>query len=364
MWFRLDRFNWAIKNLEITTPGRICLFGEHQDYLGLPVIAMAISLRVNISGDKRSDRQVIIHKPDIEEIERFSLDDLSYNKPRDYFKSAINICHAEGLTFSNGFECEINSGIPIKAGTSSSSAITVSWIHFLSHMADERVNWDKQKLGELAYKAEVTEFQEPGGMMDQYSTAIGNLLYIASEPSIDIQQLDASLGSIVLGDSEDPKETLTILKRCRDIRIELFNTIRLKNKDFDLHSYDGGLDLSDLNDEEKTLFQGTLRNRDILREARVELKKSSPDHQLIGSLLNDHHTILRDDLYVSTNKIEAMINAAINAGAFGGKINGSGGGGCMFAYAPEEPEAVAHAIESVGGKAYIIYADDGTNVLI
>ena len=159
MWFRLDRFNWAIKNLEITTPGRICLFGEHQDYLGLPVIAMAISLRANISGDKRSDRQVIIHKPDIEEIERFSLDDLSYNKPRDYFKSAINICHAEGLTFSNGFECEINSGIPIKAGTSSSSAITVSWIHFLSHMADERVNWDKQKLGELAYKAEVTEFQ-------------------------------------------------------------------------------------------------------------------------------------------------------------------------------------------------------------
>ena len=364
MWFRLDRFNWAIKNLEITTPGRICLFGEHQDYLGLPVIAMAISLRANISGDKRSDRQVIIHKPDIEEIERFSLDDLSYNKPRDYFKSAINICHAEGLTFSNGFECEIKSGIPIKAGTSSSSAITVSWIHFLSHMADERVNWDKQKLGELAYKAEVTEFQEPGGMMDQYSTAIGNLLYIASEPSIDIQQLDASLGSFVLGDSEDPKETLTILKRCRDIRLELFNTIRLKNKDFDLHSYDGGLDLSDLNDEEKTLFQGTLRNRDILREARVELKKSSPDHQLIGSLLNDHHTILRDDLYVSTNKIEAMINAAINAGAFGGKINGSGGGGCMFAYAPEEPEAVAHAIESVGGKAYIIYADDGTNVLI
>jgi galactokinase len=230
-------------------------------------------------------------------------------------------------------------------------------------MADEKVSWDKQKIGELAYKAEVTEFQEPGGMMDQYSTAIGDLLYIASEPSMDIQPLDASLGSFVLGDSKEPKETLEILKKCRDVRLELFNTIRLKNEAFDLHSYDMDLDLSGLDHEERTLFHGTIRNRDILIKARSELNKSSPDHQLIGSLLNDHHAILRDHLHVSTTKIEAMLSSAINAGAFGGKINGSGGGGCMFAYAPEDPESVARAIESVGGKAYIIYADDGTKAL-
>ena len=133
--------------MEITTPGRVCLFGEHQDYLGLPVIAMAISLRANMSGEKRSDRKVIIHKPDIGEVETFSLDDLSYNKPRDYFKRAT--------------------------------------------------------------------------------------------------------------------------------------------------------------------------------------------------------------------KIEARVNSAINAGAYGRKINGSGGCGCMFAYAPKDSESVALAIESVVGKAYIIYADDG-----
>ncbi|MCH1575403.1 MAG: galactokinase family protein, partial [Flavobacteriales bacterium] len=26
-----------------SAPGRLCLFGEHQDYLGLPVIAMAMN---------------------------------------------------------------------------------------------------------------------------------------------------------------------------------------------------------------------------------------------------------------------------------------------------------------------------------
>ena len=78
--------------MEVSTPGRICLFGEHQDYLGLPVIAMAISLRARIIGKKRRDRQVILHKPDINATEKFSIDDTAYVNSRDYFKSSINIC--------------------------------------------------------------------------------------------------------------------------------------------------------------------------------------------------------------------------------------------------------------------------------
>ncbi len=35
----------------------------------------------------------------------------------------------------------------------------------------------------------------------------------------------------------------------------------------------------------------------------------------------------------------------LDAGAYGAKINGSGGGGCMFAYAPASPEKVKAAIE-------------------
>jgi galactokinase len=57
-----------------------------------------------------------------------------------------------------------------------------------------------------------------------------------------------------------------------------------------------------------------------------------------------------------------MMDAASNSGALGGKINGSGGGGCMFAYAPNNPEHVAEAIEKVGGKAYIIQGDEGTRI--
>ena len=73
--------------MEISTPGRVCLFGEHQDYLGLPVIAMAISLRSVISGIFRNDTSIIIRMPDINETEKFDLDKLNYHSSRDYFKS-------------------------------------------------------------------------------------------------------------------------------------------------------------------------------------------------------------------------------------------------------------------------------------
>jgi len=348
--------------MEISTPGRICLFGEHQDYLGLPVIAMGISLRAKIRGEKRSDNQVIIHKPDLAETETFSLDDLSYTKSRDYFKSGIKVCKNAGLTFSTGFECEVTSKIPIRAGTSSSSAISVSWIHFLSQIADVRPNWDQKKIGELAYKTEVEEFNEPGGMMDQYTTAMGNLIYIQSEPGITIESLNPILGTFVLGDSCEPKDTMGILSRCRDARLEIIQKLKMKNPTSTIHTLGEGADISDLNASEIELYKATLGNRDLLKRALSELEKEESNHEIIGQLLSEHHQVLRDVLQVSTPKIETMMDAASTAGALGGKINGSGGGGCMFAYAPNNPEHVAEAIEKAGGKTYIIQQDEGTRI--
>ena len=349
--------------MEITTPGRICLFGEHSDYLGLPIIAMAISLRAKISGKKRTDNQVIIHKPDINETERFSIEDLRYTKSRDYFKSCIKACQNEGLIFSSGFECEVSSQIPIRAGASSSSAINVSWIHFLSKMADNPIEWTQEKIGELTYQAESTEFNEPGGMMDQYTTAMGHIIHLESEPNISIQSLNPKLGSFVLGDSDQPKDTMGILKRLNDSRVEILNILRIKNPTINIHTMNSDINLSDLNNEQRKMYKGTVENRDLLKKALVELKNNKPNYELIGTLLTELHVVLRDIFDISTPKIESMLDAAMNAGALGGKITGSGGGGCMFAYAPDHPEKVAEAIEQAGGKAYIVYSDDGTKFL-
>jgi len=350
--------------MHISTPGRICLFGEHQDYLGLPVIAMAITLRAELRGEKRSDQKVVVHKPDIGETEIFSLNDLAYQKPRDYFKSGIIVSKKAGFTFSTGFECEITSDIPISAGTSSSSAITVSWIHFLSQMADEPVHLSKQKIGSLSYQTEVSEFNEPGGMMDQYTTAMGKLIYLDPEPEISIRPMGADLGTFVLGDSCEPKNTMEILNRCRDSRLKVIQQLKIRNPNLSIRTCQENLNQSDLDPDEKDLFSATIKNRDLLQDALLEFEKPSMDHKKIGQYLTKHHSVLRDVLQISTPRIESMMDAAKNAGALGGKINGSGGGGCMFAYAPDDPQTVAESIESVGGKSYIIHSDEGTKVLI
>lgn len=355
--------------INISTPGRICLFGEHQDYLGLPVIAAAISRRVEMSGKHRADKQIIIHLPDINAELRMEVSEkrMVYQQKRDYFRSGYNVLIDKGLTFSNGVECTVRGNIPINSGTSSSSALLITWIHFLSKMADIPHTFSSKELGEMAFQAEVVEFGEPGGMMDHLSTAIGKVVYLEFEPQTTAEALEPKLGSFILADSCEPKDTIGVLKRAKFARLDLIDKIKtnlpsFSLPDFDFHQISSLKSI--LTDDDYVLLEATMRNRDILREALSLFKSDEMTDEILGKLLLEHHTILRDVLQISTPKIERMLDAALNAGALGGKINGSGGGGCMFVYAPNNPEKVSEAIEKVGGKSYIIKIDEGTQEIV
>ena len=346
----------------VSSPGRICLFGEHQDYLGLPVIAASISLRVTIEGQPREDMIVTVDLPDVGGEETFSMEgDLAYTKAADYFKSGINTMRKDGFTFSNGCDCLVKGNIPVQAGTSSSSAMVVSWINFLSAMSDQAEELEASVLADLAYRAEVQEFDEAGGMMDHYTSAVGGVVYIASEPEMVVEKLSCGLGSFVLGDSLEKKDTQAILSRSKERVIDLVSKIQSENRDFSLHTATSHevAEIENLSEEEMTLLTETLLNRDITSEG-LDLLNEDIDEIRLGDLLNRQHAILRDTLGVSTDKIERMLEASMGAGAHGGKINGSGGGGCMFAYAPDSTEEVAAAVDQAGGKAYIVHVDKGS----
>lgn len=353
----------SLQELRISTPGRVCLFGEHQDYLHLPVIACAISRRIYIHGTRRKDYLVRIRLPDIHAEESFSLKgDLPYVRERDYFRSVVNVLRRNGCSFSQGFDCTVSGNIPINAGTSSSSALVVSWINFLSRMSDQAMILPPEKIARLAYEAEVLEFSEPGGMMDQYTTALGGVLGIASFPSVQCFPFNADIQSFVLGNSGEPKDTKHILSRVKQGVLNIVQQLQDKHPEFSLHmvSYDDvERYTSGLNNEQAELLKGTIKNRDITREATEVLNRQPLDHHKIGALLNQHQSILRQILKISTPKIDAMINSALDNGAYGAKINGSGGGGCMFAYAPENPEKVLSAVRQFG-EAWIVRRDSGT----
>ena len=350
-----------IQHLVISTPGRICLFGEHQDYLQLPVVPCAISLRLTIEGKRLAESHVNIDLPDIGLKESFPLrGPQSYITERDYYRSVFNVLFRYGYTFSGGFDCSVRSTIPINAGTASSSALVVSWVNFLAQMSDQGRQLFPKEVASYAYEAEVLEFREPGGMMDQCSTAYGGVISIDFLPELKVEPMNAEIKSFVVGDSGEPKDTKSILARIKHQVLNVLKQLSTKHPRFSLlnATVESVNEIrKEVTSDQCKLLLGTLRNRDITSEARKLLKQTPLDHRRLGNSLTEHQAVLRDVLKISTPKIDRMIDAAMSAGAYGGKINGSGGGGCMFVYAPEHPERVAEAIERVGGKAYIVTVD-------
>lgn len=354
----------SLKKLKISSPGRVCLFGEHQDYLHLPIVASAISLRISITGKRRKDQSVNIDLPDISEKKSFKLSDqLVYTVERDYYKSAIKVLRRNSFTFSSGFDCTVNGKIPINAGTASSSALVVTWINFLARMSDQSIILTQEKLARYAYEAEVLEFSEPGGMMDQYSASYGGIISIDFIPDTKVTSIKPNLKTFVLGNSGEPKNTMFVLSHVKNRILETVKILNSVDPNFSLNT----IKTDELNHYRNNLSEGlfdllggTITNRDITLQARLELNKQNIDHRLIGKLLNEHQKVLRDVLGISTFKINRMIEAALDAGAYGAKINGSGGGGCMFAYAPEYTEKVKAAIEKEEGEAFIINSDSGS----
>jgi len=206
--------NMAIKKIESSAPGRVCLFGEHQDYLNLPVIPCAIDLRLVIKGETKKSDEIKLNLPDINRKENFNLSGkLKYSKKRDYYKSVFKVLIKKGFTFSNGIEAEVRGNIPINSGTSSSSALIVAWINFLTQASDQSVVLTPVKIAEFAFQAEVAEFNEPGGKMDHFSCSIGGMFFLDFKPELKVTKYKNSLKTIVIGDSEESKDTVGILSR-------------------------------------------------------------------------------------------------------------------------------------------------------
>jgi galactokinase len=353
--------------LRVSSPGRICLFGEHQDYLDLDVVAAAISLRFYVEGQPRTDARFVVHLPDTGENDQFILKgELPYLKPRDYLRSTANILMRLGCSFQQGWEVTMHGQIPINAGTSSSSAMVVAWTKFLLEAGGyQNLAPGPEEVADLAHQAEVVEFSEPGGKMDHYTSALGRMLWIQFSEGLKITRLQAPLGTFVLGDSLEKKDTTGTLSSVRERVKKGLEMIRKEYPGLDLKTASESeiLRLSrNLPPEIGSPIKGAALNRDLTREGLKLFKKENFDHKEFGQLLSEHQKVLRELLGISTPKIDLMLQAAQEAGALGGKINGSGGGGCMFSYAPENPEAVAIAIERAGGKPFIIKLDSGLGV--
>lgn len=75
---------------------------------------------------------------------------------------------------------------------------------------------------------------------------------------------------------------------------------------------------------------------------------SAGDQEVLGEAMNENHELLRQ-LELSTPALESLRRAALDEGALGAKLTGSGGGGALIALAASKPHAekIARALSAL-----------------
>ena len=347
--------------LESSAPGRICLFGEHQDYLGLPVIAAALNLRIRVRAFPISQQILRVHLPDIGEEDEISLvSETPYAHERDYLRAAVNILLRSGTQWPCGYEVTVRSDIPVNSGASSSSALQVAWCAFLLAAAGDPRAQDPTAIARLAYESEVLEFRAPGGMMDHFSSALGGVIWLDTTPPFEYRRLCPKIGEFVLVDSGIPKDTNGILGQRRAALEKLgFDFAQWKQQGFPPAKHLA----SRYSGDNRALFEGTISNALLTAAAREFLVCPPPvDQRELGRLLDKHHDNLSRLIGVSHPAIDDYLDAARRAGAYGGKINGSGCGGSFFVLTPGEGERFVELFHSKGLRAWIVRPAEGVKV--
>lgn len=358
-----------MKKITSLAPGRTCLFGDHQDYLGLPVIACAIDRNIKLTAEQNSTNTFVLNMIDIDEVRIIDIN-AAFEKlePRDYFASSLRVLRRYGCVPNTGYTITITGDIPINSGTSSSSALLMAWIRFLIDAFGIDNEVTPEFLSKLGYESEVLEHGEPGGMMDHFSIGVGNIVYINTKQPFSYRIIGTGLKGLITGVSGVPKETIGLIGEIKGNALMSIGIVKQNFPDFDLHASkieDFDRYRNCLPDRLIPFFEAALKNYHYTKEALKEFEKPVLDLKKIGELMNQHHEVLRDLLKITVPRIDAMINAALRAGAYGAKIVGSGGGGSIVVIAdPQIENAVIEAILDAGAQeAYAVNVDPGVRTI-
>lgn len=357
-----------MKEIISLAPGRTCLFGDHQDYLGLPVIACAISRNIKLTAVKNNTQVFKLNMVDIDQVRIIDINQtFTELEPRDYFASSLRVLRRYGCIPNVGYDITITGNIPINSGTSSSSALLLAWINFLVNAYRVNEEITPEFISKIGYLSEVVEHGEPGGMMDHYSIGVGNIVHIDTRDPFAFTIIGTELGGLITGVSGVPKETIGLIGDLKGNALSAIVTLKEHFPDFDLNKTEiNDLDkyLNYLPDRLAPFFEAAIKNHHYTKMALIEFQKPTLDLKKIGALMNDHHAVLRDLLKITVPRIDAMINAALKAGAYGAKIVGSGGGGSIVVMAEPGNEApIVEALLAAGAiAAYPVTVDPGSRI--
>lgn len=229
------------------------------------------------------------------------------------------------LGIENNIEIGSFASLPAKTGLGSSSSFSVALMKGLHAFKGNRVN--AAEAAEEASRLEISLLKEPIGKQDQYAAAVGglNLIQFNKDGSVDVEPIMLDFRK-----RSDFNDSLL-----------LFYTGLTRNASDVLSGQKKGM--KDKHETYKAMSDSALEFRD---------KLIAGDVSGLGEML--HQAWLRKKQLsgkISSGTLDALYDAGIKAGAWGGKVLGAGGGGCLlFMAPPEKHAAILSALKKVAKK--------------
>lgn len=200
--------------------------------------------------------------------------------------------------------------LPAKTGLGSSSAFTVALLAGLYAQLGQAV--DTRRLAELACRLEIDLVGEPIGKQDQYAAAFGglNVFQFHADGHVDISPVPLTAAQTRRLEYHILVFYTGITRAASEVLSDQVSRIR--------QSLDTLRQMSDsVLDFEQYLVAGDMRS--------------------LGSILHENWLWKKSlSARISSTAIDAMYEEGLASGAWGGKVLGAGGGGCVLFLAPPD----------------------------
>lgn len=303
----------------ISAPGKLMLMGEHAVVYNHPCLVTAVNQRIRAKVSKNTSGDFLLNASDVD--------------VKDYRKKNSDIGNGEipkgakfvevavknfkdKYPFDFGIDVETSSEFSSKFGFGSSSASTVCIVKALAELTGKKL--DNKQIFEIAYKT-ILDVQGKGSGFDIAAAVYGGTLYFVTGGKT-IEPLSIKALPLIVGYSGVKADTVTLINKVK---------------------------------ERGEKVPGIIEDAYHQIEKLVNLGKTAlekQDFESFGYLMNMNQGYL-EMMGVSITKLSAMIYAARDAGAYGAKLSGAGGGDCMIAIAlPDKAQDVKNMIQKAGGE--------------